>query len=867
MSFAPGHELGDYEIIEQIGSGGMGQVYRAIDRKLNREVAIKIIHRDDAQSVARFEQEARALAALSHPNVLQVHQFGIAGDTQYLVTELLEGKTLRACLSRGSLPWRRAIDIASRICDGLAAAHAKGIVHRDLKPDNIMITPDDQVKILDFGLVRSSEEFTESDPTRARTAPGAVIGTLLYMSPEQLRGETVDATTDLFSLGSIIHEMITGRPPFLRPSASETTSAILRDEPPALERVPDSLQALVSECLARDRGRRLQSAHDLGLRLRRLTHETHGKSRPAMWIALVLLLAAAAVVVWIARDDVAPHETVREAAASSPRTLSQLTSASAVEQFPSWSPDGKWIVFTRETGNLRKLFLKSIGDAEERQLTFGDYDDIYPAWSPDGKTILFVRSREKGQRLAPGDVYGAYSGGDVWSIDLGGGAEHVLIRDAFDPAWSPDGNRIAFSAQWSGSGRIWIADPHGRNPRQATTDTTEASEHLRPSWSPGGDRIVFQYSDRTQFDIQILDLETEETQWLTKDSILDVGPVWSGDYVYFSSYRGGGINVWRSRAAPDDSFPEPPEQVTTGAGHDLDLALSADGNRLAMTTLRQNSDLWKLPVTPGGNVAGSPEVVEATTREESRASWFPDASAIAFNSDRTGDMNIWIRTLEDDAAKQVTRGPGGDFQPVWSPDGTHLVFFSGRGQSIDIWEVDLRNGSLRQLTRDPSSETHAFYSPDGSMIAYMSDANGRLELWVMSRDGSNQRQVTKNGIDVHYIRWTPDSRAVSFVSNATSPSRLAFIEIAGGDEQPTAIIGGYHHSYSPDRSHVIDVSNHQRLWVAPLATGETRTILEFEDSQVRIDYPSWSPDGQWVVFDRSRPEGGDVWMLEGSDRQ
>lgn len=869
MPLVAGSRLGDYEIVAPLGAGGMGEVYRASDLQLGREVAIKVLPRPDPQTMARFEREARAVAALSHPNILEIHQFGRDAGTQYLVTELLEGDTLRRRIVPGPMPWRGAAAIAAQVCDGLAAAHAKSIIHRDLKPENIFLTSDGRAKILDFGLARIEPVATptELEPTDLRTATGTVMGTLTYMSPEQLRGEQVDSATDLFALGCILHEMISGRAPFARASVSETGSAILRDEPPPLEGIPAELRDLVSHCLAKDKGHRLQSARDLGFTLRRLIERDTQQPKPrrgtAAAIGLAVLATAAGAWYLIERQQT-PAATVTETPRGE-KTLTQISFAKSVEQFPAWSPDASRVVFSRETGAPRKLFLRTLADSSERQLTRGEADDIHPAWSPDGKTILFVRSNRPGQRVNQTDVYAEYDDADIWSIEVETGNERQLIRDAYDPAWSVDGSRIAFDAPWSGSHRIWVTDRLGRNPQQVTTDTSEAVEHIRPRWSPDSSRIVFQNMDRTQFDIRVVDLATKTHHAITDDHTLDLNPVWSpsGESIYFSSYRGGGINVWRARVDAAGRQTTPPQQVTTGAGHDLDLAISANGKRLAMATLRQNSDLWRLPVTLGGLTSGAPLELVATTREETRGSWARDGTAIAFSSDRTGDMNLWVRTLGEQADRQITRGPGGDFQADWSPDGTRLVFFSGRADTIDIWDVDLRNGALRRLSKDGATNTHPFYSPDGSQIAYMSDSGGRLEAWIMNADGTGSRQVSRSGISVHFIRWSPDGSMISFRSLA-GPG-LVTMPAGGGTEQRIegVVDGGYHHSFSPDRSRIIDVRNHRTLFVYPVSSGEPRRLFEFEDPQVRIDYPVWSPDGRWVLFDRSRPEGGDIWMLEG----
>jgi Tol biopolymer transport system component/tRNA A-37 threonylcarbamoyl transferase component Bud32 len=868
MSLPTGSSLGEYEILAPLGAGGMGEVYRARDRQLGRDVAVKVLPTDrtDAEAAARFEREARSAAALNHPNILDVHHFGRQGDVQFLVTELLDGETLRDRIRReGALPWKKAVGIAVQICDGLAAAHAQGIVHRDLKPENIFLTLDGRVKILDFGLARLETRKTEqSDSTELRTTPGTVMGTLAYMAPEQMKGEPADATADLFAVGAILHEMISGRMVFGRETSSETITAVLRDEPRHLTDVPPGLNATIHRCLNKEKEQRFQSARDLAFDLGRQISD-----RPAAGRLLWPFAAAAVVLLAAGYFVVARRGEIGMATLPAPRptkTLTQLTFAQGVEQFPSWSPDGTRIVYSRDLGKLRGLYVKSLGDGSEKPLTRGDFDEINPAWSPDGKTIAFVRANAPAVRLEPADVFGEYTqGGDIWTLDLESGREQRLITNAFNPAWSADGSKIAFDASWGRPRRIWTVDRLGHNAQQVTTDTSEEVSHVRPRWSPDGTRIVFQNIDRTNHDIRVVDLATKEMKWLTNDPLTDLNPLWgpSGRFVYFSSYRGGGINVWRFRVLSDGGFAAQPEQITTGAGQDLDLDISADGKRLALATLRQNADLWRLPVSLDGMVSGPPQEVVATTREESRGAWSADGTAIAFNSDRSGDMNIWVRSLADGADRQVTRGGGGDFQPDWSPDGSRITFFSGRGGNLDIWDVELRSGALRRLTTEESSETHSFYSPDGRKIAYMSDRDGRLELWVMNADGTDRRQLTRGGISIHFVRWSSDSASIYFRSVAEENRRVMRIPAGGGEPRPLPpVTGGAHISFSPDRKFVMDVANHKVTWVSSMEGREPRKVFEFPDRYARIDYPTWSPDGKWILFDRLRPEGGDVWMLE-----
>ncbi len=546
--------------------------------------------------------------------------------------------------------------------------------------------------------------------------------------------------------------------------------------------------------------------------------------------------------------------------------LAQITFDEAIEEYPAWFPNGKELVFSRERAGLRKFFRKNVVTGEESQLTSGDYDEIQPACSPDGKTLLFVRSRQPRVRLEPGDVFGVFLDGDIWAMDLASRKETRLIKNGFNPDYSPDGKRIAFDASWVGPRRIWVVDGQGHNPQQITSDTSEAVGHVRPRWSPDGTKIVFQNIERTKFDVRIVDLSGGRSSLITNDPVQDINPVWSpsGEYIYFSSYRGGGINIWRVRMSADGSPSSLPQQLTIGAGQDVEIAIARDGRRLAFSILKQNADIWRLPVAPeSGKPTGAPQEVITTTREDSRGAWSPDGNIIAFNSDRTGEMNIWLYSIADRSTRQLTRGAGGDYQANWSPDGKHIVFFSSRAGTADIWSIDVATAAIKPLTISSSIDVNPFYSPDGKLIAYNSDQSGRPEVWIMNADGSSPRQLTDVGVMGHFLRWNQKGDGIIFRSPGHGSAQTLQIPGAGGDPEPVGeVAGGAHMSLSPDYSRIMDVIGHKTLWVSPLRNGKPEKVFEFEDPDVRIDYPVWSPSGNWVLFDRFRPQGGDIWIME-----
>jgi Tol biopolymer transport system component len=844
MPISAGRSLAHYRLIAPIGEGAMGTVWRARDTRLDRDVAVKFILPEfvaDAGRRVRFEREAKLLATLNHPNVESIYGLELYRESGQelpaLILELISGESLSERVARGPIPTSDALALAGQLLEGLIAAHEAGIVHRDLKPENVRVTPGGVVKILDFGIATSAGPpgiDTASSATRtAATLAGAIVGTPGYMSPEQARGQALDARSDLWSFGCIVFEMLSAQPAFGGPTLSDTIVAVLTRDPDVSQlpaETPEAVTDLLTRCLAKTAGDRPASARE----------------------AKSLL------------DAARQPESVTGADAPIPR-LTQETFGDAIDGFPVWSPDGTELVYAAGAGRVRKLVRMRAGSGEPVPLTQGDADDIMPAWSPDGGTILFVRGRKSGTRLQPGDVYGEYADADVWAIELASGKETIWAESAFNPSYSPDGRTVAVDASRAGPRRIWQFDARGRNPVQISTDVSEAVSHTRPRFSPDGKTIVFQAQERTRFNVGTVGLASRKPARLTNDLWSDLNPVWSpsGRFVYFSSYRSGGLNIWRIPVAPDGTARGAARQVTTGAGQDVEIAIGPGGRKLAFTILKQNSALFSLPVAADtGKPTGAPRRLMAASRDDSRGAWSPDGGTIAFNSPRSGTMNVWALDVGTGRARALTSGPGGDYQPTWSPDGKTLVFFSSRAGSPGIWAVDVASGRLDRLSTEGGIEINPFYSPDGRHIAYQSDRDGRLEVWVMRADGGEPRQLTRCGVSGHFLRWTQDGRHVIFRCPAAGATLRVALD-GGEPEGLGTIAGGAHMSLSPDESKIMDVVAHKVLWVSTIRGDSSEPIFEFDDPDARIDYPVWSPDGRQVVLDRFRPQGGEIWTLDG----
>ena len=695
---------GRYTIERQLGHGGMATVWLARDLRYDRLVALKVLRPELAASLGgdRFLREIMLAARLQHPHVVSVYDSGEIptappGDPiLWFTMPYIEGESLRERLRRvGALPREDALRIARDVSRGLHYAHQHGVVHRDVKPENILLTADGSTLVADFGIARP----TDAQPAEL-TGTGIVIGTPAYMSPEQASGVgDLDARTDLYALACVVYEMLTGVPPFTGATVHAIVAKHLTEQPSlsggVAGPIPESIRPVLARALAKDPRDRQASVAEFAAAL------GVADRRPRAAPARTALVATAALIA-AAGDRAVPragrcNRLTRRERSRGARGLGRLgvLAQAGAAQLRRGARGMAGVVAGREDAGVRRgsrwippaLHPPRPG-GPERQLTRGPRDHIMPAWSPDGTRLAFVHSAGSTGKLEPSEVDGAYfEGGELWTMDLATGQETKLFDNGFNPSWSPDGQRLAFDAPLTGGQRVWVADVRGRNPRQVTSDSSEVVVHTQPRWSPDGSKLVFRRIEKLQSDIAVADFESQRIVHVTDDFIPDQDPAWSPDgrSIYFSSSRGGGINIWRMPVAADGAPNGPAEQLTTGAGDDVQPSLHPDGRRLVFAVRGINADLWRLPVSPAtGRATGAPEPILSTTRVESRGSWSPDGRSIAFNSDRTGEMNIWIRDPAGDE-RQITFGSGGDYQPTWSPDGKSVVFFSARGGNTDIW--------------------------------------------------------------------------------------------------------------------------------------------------------------------------------------
>ena len=736
-----GTTLGQYEIIAPLGAGGMGEVYRATDAKLGRTVAIKVLparFAADGPARARFEREARAVAALSHPNILSIYEFGQQDGIIFAVMELLEGETLRARLARGALPIRKILQIGGDIADGLAAAHDKGIVHRDLKPENVFLTADGRVKILDFGLARHvaatlTDEKSDGETTLAITGPAMVMGTVGYMAPEQVNGQVADARADIFALGCVLYEMASGQRAFVRATAAETMTAILREEPllPADNGLrPATFDSLVHRCLEKSPLERFQSARDLAFALRSIGESISSGERRLKdaqtvvpirrWrsrAATITALIVGATALLLLGRYTARRAT--DARGSGPvfASFDKVTDEAGVETMPAISPDGKSVVCVKTIGVDTGLYLLRVGAKTPLRLS-GEppAQDSQPAFSPDGDRIAFRSERD---------------GGGVFLMSATGESITRLTREGYSPGWSPDGKEIVMTpitfstpTDLSGTATGLTVVTLASGQRRTLANGWRA---LQPAWSPGGARIAFWTvrGQNGQRDIETVAADGSDGARggvaVTDDAPLDWSPAWSADgrSLYFSSARGGTMNVWRVALEQNTGRllgePEPMTTPSIWSGH---LSFSRDGSRAVFASLDYRSTLLHVPFDPAREaVTGPAEPVLRGTRPIRDHSVSPDGQWIAFTQ-AGAQEDLFVARVDGREYRRLTDDSFRDRGPGWSPDGSRIAFYSDRSGVYELWTIRPDGSDLTRLTTSTGNPGLPTWSPDGTRIAY-----------------------------------------------------------------------------------------------------------------------------------------------------
>jgi serine/threonine protein kinase/Tol biopolymer transport system component len=840
--------LGPYKILTAIGAGGMGEVYRAQDTRLHRDVAVKVLTRNlsnDAEALMRFEQEARAAGMLNHPNILAIYDIGDEDGLHYIVSELLEGESLRVRIRQSPIPPRKALDYATQIARGLAAAHERNIVHRDLKPENLFITRDGHVKILDFGLAKlagprlpNATPGNENELTlpTTPTEPGRLMGTVGYMAPEQVRGGSGDNRSDIFAFGVILYEMLAGAPAFRGESPIETLNAILKDDPPDFFelniRVPGVLDRVVRHCLEKNPDERFQSARDLafdlgsvsGLTSQAVPFYPHWRFRIrslAKPLAIALAILAGAAIAYV----IGQHRGTRP-----PPAYKRLTFRSGTIFNARFSPDGSTVFYgARWGGQPMSIFSVRADSPESRDLQIGADTDIL-AVSRTGQLAISLRRHAIGYLRESGTLA---------QVPIAGGAPRSILDDVESADWSPDGRLAVVRTM---GGRCRLEFPIGN----IVYDTIGWISH--PRFNPSGDAIAlldhpFLNDDRGS--VVLVTLAGKSHRTLTKESQSVQGLAWmpDGKEIVFS--------------AEDPNTPRAIAAVTL-RGKQRTVAASA-------------GPLWFHDVAPDGRMLVSREIVRAGivgirgNKPPIDLSWFDysvvrdlsaDGSTIVFSeSGEAGGSIFGVYIRGTDGSPAIRLGDG--TSEALSPDGQWVLSIPRNSTPAQIVMLPTGAGQPRQVTRDRINHRNARWFPDGAHILFQGNEDGRPpRLWIQALDGSAPRPITPENVSGSQI--TPDGR---FVLGRASDRNFYLYPVAGGAPRlvPALKTGDVPTRFSADGRSIFVATFGKipaMLYKIDLATG-TRTLAREAmptdpAGLINVGPILVTPDGATTVYSYTR---------------
>ncbi len=855
----------------------------------------------------RFQREAETLAALDHPNIVTLYSVEEANGNHFLTMQLVEGKPLADLISADGMSVNRVLKIAISLTEALRVAHDQGVVHRDLKPAHEMIDQEGRVKVLDFGLAKlrrtDFDEGTSLMATEAMTQEGVILGTIPYMSPEQIQGEAVDHRTDIFSLGIMLHEMLCGERPFQAPNTAALMSSMLRDAPTAASEIkpelPEQLNLILQRCLEKDPLLRYQSTDQIWLELRDVQNKIGGtaseeieaavervlakvptgqlptstpeaetpaaprevfpprRSRWYYWLGALGMVWGMVFAVYYVFFD---RKKVDEPRAPLAARLNhkQLTSQPGIEQIPSLSPDGQWVVYSGEGPENQDIFLQSVSGQKPFNLTEDSgADNLQPAFSPDGERVAFHSSRE---------------GGGIFVMGRTGEAARRVTRDGFNPSWSPDGTQLVYSTEseglnplnWEGHSSIWVAEVATGEVRQLVDD-----DGVVPKWSPSGERIAFvsRLGDLTQMDIVTVPAGGGERVAVTTDPATDWGPAWSPDgrYIYFASDRSGSMNLWR--VAVDEKSGQArgePEPLTTPATYLAHPALSGEGSRIAYSSVLMTQNIQRLTLNPVTEMpTGDSQWVTAGSIQFSSADISADGEWVVFYTRARPEGDVYLCRVDGSGLRQLTGDAAMDRVPRWSPDGEWVAFFSDRSGTLQVWKIRRDGSDLLQLTEMAPGVSLLAWSPDGSKIAAMNSLGPNATTAIIDPNRSSAEQtpqilppVQDSGPPMVVTSWSPDGTMLT--GQAGYPGTGVIVYSLEEQTYNRLTDFGEWPVWLPDSRRLMFVYEGKRFFVVDRETKETEEV--FSVPRDVIGPPRISGDGTQVVFSRRVTEA-DIWLL------
>jgi serine/threonine protein kinase len=877
----------------------MGEVFLAEDTRLGRKVALKFLPEgvlSDPEVRRRFSQEARTVSVLNDPHIVTIYDVGSADDRDFIAMEYVEGETVREALASGPIEVRRALDLLAQAAAGLGSAHEVGIVHRDIKPENLMVTRKGQVKIMDFGLAKlverqtapllQSSVATVADTPRAAggTGTGVILGTVSYMSPEQAQGRPVDHRTDIFSLGLVLYEALTGTRPFSGKSAVETLHAIINDEPVSAAklnpRVTPEAVDILEKALAKDPADRYQHAGDFALDLKRARRalesgfvrpvapvpETTVKGRALQWRAAAVVVAALVAGAWIlGRSGARPSGS-----SLADVTITPLTSDPGYEGEPTFSPDGETIAYVSDrTGNF-EIFLKQVSGGPDVNITNSAADDVQPAFSPDGKQIAFVSTRESETHMTYETFGVPPTGGDVWVMPALGGAPRRIAQSGNFPSWSSDGSSLVFMGGGAFKKKILRVPASGGTAQEFAIHPPKGVPAYRfllyPTLSPDGKWILFQAE---QFRVHVVPSSGGEAKLFGPGR----RPVWAPDgrsIVYSNGEPGKNYSLWRIPFSPAKGAADgPAEPITVGRGVDTQATISHDGRQIAFTALEQTFNLEILPFDAElGRVTGEVKVLTSGNNDIEFKSLSPDGRSVVYeNAGR-----IW-RLDPGQAAYPLTSDAAFlDRQPNWSPDGQSVVFNRAPADepgNVELWLMAADGADPRRLVEKARI---GYWMPDSRGITYSSLSD--FYLYHLDLATRKSRRVTDEETRAALHVVSHDGKWIVYQSSAESSLTIHARRIDGGKTLVVAAtpgqMGSGHPMLSPSGNWFYYQVDHKNVYRLPGPSqgwrkAEPQKVTNWPESGLFIEDPRLSMDGKQLIYSRGRITG-DLWLLKLPER-
>ena len=911
-----GHRIGHYKIISLIGSGGMGDVYRAQDTRLGRNVALKLVPSSftrDPERVRRFAQEARAVSALNHPNIITIFDIQQIDGLHFIATEYIEGQTLRQRLASGRLDLSEALDLAIQVTRALSAAHQVGIVHRDLKPENIMVRPDGYLKVLDFGLAKLTERGVvtgESESgafTALKTDTGVVMGTPSYMSPEQATGRNVDQRSDVFSFGTMLYEMLTGKQAFRQDSDIDTLHAIVHDEPAGFSdlkaNVPAGVERVLRRCLQKEPEKRYTNASELTAVLKLVKQSASGgvglsgyaeptkfrrrhawsfavaaivrlvKGLPTAYLSsthrrrLVYTGVSLAIFAVIAAGLYYMFSRTTKGTVSTSMKVVPFTSLSGREDQPAFSPDGNQIAFVwgGEKGDNPDIYVKSVGGEKPLRLTFDPAVDISPAWSPDGQRIAFVRvvPSEKSFTVFVTSALGTSPERKLLSI----------IRKPSTVAWSPDGKFIAFSDATSSRERpcIVLFSPENGEKQNLTSPPVQFWADTYPAFSPDGKSLAFiRENTPVSGDIYVVPVTGGEPRRVTYDNaqhdfnsgILG-GLAWTDDgrEIIFSSTRGGMAGLWRVPVSSGD-----PQRLAPGGDNTYYPTVSRQGHRLAYMQVFGGTPIYRIEMPNSTVRAALATKLIASTQTDSSPQYSPDGKRIVFGSNRSGNPEIWVCDSDGQNHSRLTSfGKGYAGTPRWSPDGKQIAFDFRATGDADVYVLSMEGGVPRRMTTEASDDSVPSWSRDGRWIYFESNRDGDQQVWKVPSEGGAAVQVTKQGGSITFE--SADGKYL-YYSKGRIAAGVWRAPVEGGEEilvldEPGAGSWGQW-TLADDGIYFINLKSKGGPAVGfySFDKHEIRRIVGLEGVNEFVSGFTVSPDRRWILYSQQDPISSDIMLVE-----